>query len=483
VRLELSHRYYPRSLLRLLAIGFAVVAAPLVLALTNATVSVQRLADQSESIVGQAAQAARGSRLLMEQVLSMERIVRQYVILGDPDLLEDYAKIRTGFKRTTSELSLLPLDEKQLAELNRAIDREQALYDTLGSRPESDDDRAKLVEDYVGLSGLAGGVLNESNLLIDREINRVRASATEAQEALFLQLFAAVPLGLGVAALVAFLIARPIGQLDRAIRQLGAAEFAAGIRVQGPADLQYLGERLEWLRNRLAALEEQKARFMRHVSHELKTPLTALREGASLLADGTAGTLTSQQSEIVEILQTNGAHLQRLIESLLDYQRAAASGSPLVRRQVDVADVVREAAEAHKLTAAARAVALEIDAPEAWALADREKLRTVLDNLLSNAVKFSPDGGAVRIKVARSGPAVVIDVIDQGPGISADDREKVFDWFFHGGRAPGARVQSSGLGLAIAQELVRAHDGTLELLSGEGGAHFRATLAATEPAR
>jgi two-component system sensor histidine kinase GlrK len=483
VRLELSHRYYPRSLLRLLAIGFAVVAAPLVLALANAAVSVQRLADQSESTVDQAAQAARGSRLLMEQVLSMERIVRQYVILKDPGLLEDYAKVRANFKRTTSELSLLPLDEGQLAELNRAIDREQALYETLGSRPDSDADRGKLVEDYVGLSRLAGAVLNESNLLIDREIDRVRNSASEAQRALFIQLFAALPLGLGVAALVAFLIARPIGQLDRAIRQLGAAEFAAGIQVQGPADLQYLGERLEWLRRRLAALEEQKTRFMRHVSHELKTPLTALREGASLLEEGAAGALTPQQREIVAILQANGAQLQRLIESLLDYQRAVASGGRLVRRQVDVAEVVREVAGAHKLTAAARAVALAIDAPESWALADREKLHTVLDNLLSNAVKFSPDGATVRIAVARAGPTVAIDVIDQGPGIPVGDREKVFDWFFHGGRAPGARVQSSGLGLAIAQELVRAHDGTLELVNGEGGAHFRAVLPAAEPAR
>ncbi|MCC6611488.1 MAG: histidine kinase [Burkholderiales bacterium] len=483
MRLELSHRYYPRSLLRLLAIGFAVVAAPLVLALANAAVSVQRLADQSESTVDQAAQAARGSRLLMEEVLSMERIVRQYVILKDPGLLDDYAAVRANFKRTTSALSRLPLDEGQLAELNRAIDREQALYETLGSRPDSDADRDTLVEDYIGLSRLAGSVLNESNLLIDREIDRVRTSASDAQRALFLQLFAAIPLGLGIAALVAFLIARPIGQLDRAIRQLGAAEFAAGIQVQGPADLQYLGERLEWLRRRLADLEEQKTRFMRHVSHELKTPLTALREGASLLEEGAAGALTPQQREIVAILQANGAQLQRLIESLLDYQRAVASGGRLARRQVDVAEVVREVAEAHKLTAAARAVTLSIDAPETWALADREKLHTVIDNLLSNAVKFSPDGATVRMAVARAGSAVAIDVIDRGPGIPASDREKVFDWFFHGGRAPGARVQSSGLGLAIALELVRAHDGALELVTGEGGAHFRVTLPPAEPAR
>src|SRR5262245_32549020 len=121
--------------------GQVEVSAPLVIALENAVVSVQRFASMSESAVDQAAQAARGSRLLMEQVQSMERLVRQYVVLDDPVVLSDYDKIRVNFKRTTSELSLLPLDELQLWELNRAIDQEQALYDQLGRRSNTPDER------------------------------------------------------------------------------------------------------------------------------------------------------------------------------------------------------------------------------------------------------------------------------------------------------------------------------------------------------
>ena len=208
MRRGLSHRYYPRSLQRLLAIGFAVVAAPLVLALVNAALSVQDLARQSESTIDQAAQAARGSRLLMEQALSMERLVRQYVILNDKGLLVDYAKIRANFKQTTSELSLLPLDEAQLAALNRTIDREQDLYQSLGEPLGSDAERAELVDGYVSLSEMAKEVLNQSNLLIDREVNRVRASAADTQRALYTQLYAALALGLLIALLFAFLIAR-----------------------------------------------------------------------------------------------------------------------------------------------------------------------------------------------------------------------------------------------------------------------------------
>ena len=125
-------------------------------------------------LIGQAAQAARDSRLLMEQTLSMERVVRQYVILDDSGLLVDYAKIRASFKRTTSELSLLPLDEAQLAALNRTIDWEQFLFELLGKPLGAAAERAQLVQGYANLSEMAKAVLNESNLLIGREVDRVR---------------------------------------------------------------------------------------------------------------------------------------------------------------------------------------------------------------------------------------------------------------------------------------------------------------------
>jgi len=479
---KLANFYYPRSFLKLLLMGLVVVSAPLVIALVNAVVSVQRFASMSESAVDQAAQAARGSRLLMEQVQSMERLVRQYVVLDDPDVLSDYDKIRVNFKRTTSELSLLPLDELQLWELNRAIDQEQALYDQLGRRSNTPDERKMLVEGYADLSGFANNVLSESNLLIDREIEHMRESAAETQRTLFLELLAAFPLGIAIAVVIVFLIARPIHQLDRAIRRLGAADFGAPVRVQGPADLRFLGERLDWLRRRLEALDEQKVRFLRHVSHELKTPLTVLREGSELLADGSAGPVTPQQREIVAILQSNSANLQRLIENLLNYQRAVAGVEHLTLTRVDLADVARHVIGRHKLSAAGRSIKLMLDARATPLLGDEDKLRVVVDNLVSNAVKFSPEGGAVHVRVAPLDEAVALEVTDEGPGVPAIDRDKVFDWFFQGERPANERVKGSGLGLAIAREFVLAHGGAIEVVNGPTS-RFRMTLPQMGPRR
>jgi two-component system sensor histidine kinase GlrK len=475
LRLKLANFYYPSSFLKLLLIGLVVVAAPLVVALVNAAISMQRLAGMSESAVDQAAQAARGSRLLMEQVLAMERVVRQYLVLDDVGLLDDYIKVRANFKRTTSELSLLPLDELQLKELNRTIDKEQALYDQLVVQPVAAPQRRKLIEGYVDLSGLAKNVLNESSLLIDREIDRMREAAAATQRSLFTQLLLAFPLGLAIATVFAFLIARPIRQLDRAIRRLGEADFGGSVHVQGPADLRFLGDRLDWLRHRLGALEEQKVRFLRHVSHELKTPLTALREGSELLADGAAGPVTPQQREIVGILQSNSVQLQRLIEDLLNYQRAVAGVEQLKLAKVDLADITRSAIDAHKLDAAGRSVTLALDVRPAPLLGDAEKLHIVVDNLVSNAVKYSPEGSTVRAAVRPGDRHVVLEVADEGHGVADADRHKVFDWFFQAERPSGARVKGSGLGLAIAREFVLAHGGTIEALEGPGG-RFRVRL-------
>ncbi|MCX7143381.1 MAG: HAMP domain-containing sensor histidine kinase [Proteobacteria bacterium] len=427
----------------------------------------------------QAAEAARGSRVLMEQVTALERLARQYLILGDPALLADYAKVRRGFTQTASGMSLLPLDESQLQELNKTIEKEQALFGQLGRKPDKGAGGRQLIAGYVELSRLANNVLEQSNLLIDRELENMGEEARSAKNSLMWQLTASIPLGILIAALFAFLIAKPIRQLDHAIRQIGGAELATEIRVHGPADLEYLGQRLEWLRRRLVELEQQKTKFMHHVSHELKTPLTALREGSELLADGSSGSLNRQQSEIAEILRANSLQLQRLIEGLLSYQQALAGVNQLECQPVDLSEIVLRVAKAHKLALDARHLVLNLQTVPAVLVADADKLRIVVDNLLSNAVKYSPEGGTITLSVRADPLKVELEVGDAGPGISAEDSERVFDWFFQGRLGHQGRVKGSGLGLAIASELVLAHRGRIEVIAERTpGAHFRVTLPA-----
>jgi len=477
--LNLAERSYPRSFLGLLVAGFLLVALPLAGALMYSAWNAERLAEQARTAVFNAAQAARGSRSLVNRINSIERFAQQYLVFPDAELLADYDRVRKSFRFVSLELSRLPLDEEQLGALNRTIEREQKLYDLLTATLRGKTDAKAVGKLSAELAESAYEVLAISYVVADREVERLRISAEGVRQQMVALLAITIAVALAIALALSRIIARPIRELDASIRQLGSADFSRPIRVHGPQDLQFLGERLDWLRRRLTELEEQKNRFLRHVSHELKTPLTALREGAELLHDEVGGVLTPQQRRVVSILRDNTLKLQRMIEELLDYQRALHDAMSLERRPVPLETLLREVTDAHLLQAQAKSQTVALDMAATSVDADPEKLRTVFDNLVGNAIKFTPEGGMISLALTEDRETVSVDVIDSGPGVPQEERRSIFDTFFRGRAQGGGRVEGSGLGLAIAREFVHAHGGTIGLVPGvhgEHGAHFRVVL-------
>jgi two-component system sensor histidine kinase GlrK len=271
-------------------------------------------------------------------------------------------------------------------------------------------------------------------------------------------------------------ISRPIAELDASIRQLGGADFSRPITVRGPEDLQSLGERLDWLRRRLAELEAEKNRFLRHLSHELKTPLTALREGAELLHDQVGGPLAPPQRQVVSIMRDNSVKLQRMIEDLLDYQRALHAAASLAPKSMSLDALIREAVRPHELVMQSKGHTLSLELEKLRIEADAEKLRSIIDNLVGNAVKFTPPGGAITVSARGNGAHALIDVIDSGPGVPPEEREAIFDSFFRGRAKASGRIEGTGLGLAIAREFAQAHSGRIDVITRTSGGHFRVTL-------
>ncbi|HEX6006885.1 MAG TPA: HAMP domain-containing sensor histidine kinase, partial [Burkholderiales bacterium] len=244
----------------------------------------------------------------------------------------------------------------------------------------------------------------------------------------------------------------------------GSGELGVPVNVSGPEDLQYLGERLDWMRRRLLDLEQQKNRFLRHVSHELKTPLTAVREGAELLSEEVVGKLEPRQREIAEILRHNSIELQRLIEDLLSYSASQFHKVTLDLRPVQIRRVIDRVADDLALALGAKDLRLEVTTDSVTLNADFEKLRIILDNLMSNAIKFSPAGGTILVTARVIGGYLEIDVADEGPGIPHADRAHVFDPFYQGKQAVDALVKGTGIGLSVVKEYTQAHGGTVEAL-------------------
>src|SRR5512145_929529 len=417
--------FYPRSFLALLLGGFTLVILPLVGALAYSAWNTERLASKSRTAVFNASQAARASRSLVDRIAAIERVAHQ--------------------------IAQLPIDEAQAHALNVTVEREQGLYDLLTASP-----RRRLESQAVGnrvdaLIDSARDVLAINNRVVDREVERLRVSAENVQRNIILLLIFSTAVALAIALALTRYIARPIAEIDGAIRQLGGADFSQPITVRGPEDLRYLGRRLDWLRRRLEEFETQKNRFLRHVSHELKTPLTALREGAELLNDQVAGPLAPPQRQVVGIMRDNSVKLQRLIEELLDYQRALHAAASLEVKSIALESLVEEAVKPHELAAQAKGLKLVVEAHGGTVEADPEKLRSIIDNLVSNAVKFTPAGGVITVSARAVAGEAIIEVLDTGPGVPQEERESIFNLFFRGRRSEsatasgGTRVKGTGL--------------------------------------
>jgi two-component system sensor histidine kinase GlrK len=462
---------YPRSFLSLLLIGFSIVAAPLLFALFSNALAFERLAGLSEQAVHSAVKVTQLSRSLVGVVTSLERAARQYAVAGDAAFLETYRGHRTRFQRITRQLDEMALSDSQRTELGAIEKHEEAINNvilTLGPVPVL---TSRLPREFSALSERAQALVQLGDQVIDEGIEQLRTQAVQSRNSVFWLMIALIPTAILLIASFTFLIARPITQVSESIRALGEGQFAKPIHIEGPGDIVRLGAQLDWLRERLVTLESQKTRFLQHISHELKTPLTALREGSDLLSSGLAGNLNAEQREIARILQENSIELRKLIEGLLNYSAVHAQASYLDAKIVQLREVVRRVVNDRKLAIVAKGIRIELNCENVTAYCDEDKIRVVLDNLLSNAVKYSPERGLISIKLYKLGNDAVVEVLDEGPGIPEPEREKVFDAFYKGTDVPVAAIKGTGLGLSIVKEYVTLHRGSVQVLEGPG-AHF-----------
>jgi PAS domain S-box-containing protein len=209
------------------------------------------------------------------------------------------------------------------------------------------------------------------------------------------------------------------------------------------------------------ALDRLKDEFVSTVSHELRTPLTSIRGALGLLSSGILGDINDKATNLLRIALSNSDRLVRLINDILDLERAQSGREPLVFRPVQMADIVRQSLDGMQLMAEAAGVLLIHDKTQVEITADADRLLQVLTNLISNAVKFSPPNSAVSIMLRPGSSGVTLSVIDQGRGIPADKLEAIFGRFQQVDASDSRQKGGSGLGLAICRAIVSQHNGRI----------------------
>jgi len=288
-------------------------------------------------------------------------------------------------------------------------------------------------------------------------------------------------------------IHRPLRRLTAGTRDVAAGRFALQLDESSGDELAEVAASFNRMVRRLRELDALKRDFLSHVSHELNTPLVAMRETNELLLDGLVGPLAGEQRRMLELNRDAAVRLSGMILKILDLSRLEAGAMEYDFAAHDLGDLLRLGVEEFTAAAQDRGISLTLDLPEieVTARCDRDRLLQVINNLLANALKFAPAGSRVEVSLeappdaraapgwrrAREGGRAVVRVRDQGPGVPEDQQERIFDKFHRGSRKGS---HGFGLGLAISREIIEAHGGRIFVEAGRAeGSVFGVELAAT----
>ena len=457
----------------ILLLGFLLVAGILSTITVSGWLSIEALAhrihDENHTALTLSAATAR----LSERSVDLERAARQFIVLGDHALVERFQVALDDAQITIATLeSSAGSPSGPLAAWREAAMRiHRTILAGQGGAP-----MPLLDEDFTALSVQATALDRQLRAHLAQRNQALLQALDAARDSVILQIAIALTVSALLAAASAWWLLRPLVRIEQAIGALGENRLSEPIRIAGPADLRQLGERLDWLRLRLAELEANRNRVLRHVSHELKTPLASLREGIALLSDGVLGELDARQREVASILEHSTQALQSRIEQLLQYNASQFDARRLDLRDTALLPLLREVGAEQRLLAESREVSIHVRGDAPAVRADAGKLRIAFANLLANAIAFSPMGGRIELLAGRDGERVIVDCLDEGPGIDPDELERVFEPFYQGRHNPPAPVQGNGIGLAIVREFVTAHQGRVRALPSACGAHFRIEL-------
>lgn len=283
----------------------------------------------------------------------------------------------------------------------------------------------------------------------------------------------AAAIGLVAALAVAGPLARPLRRLTAGARRMQAGHLDVRVRPAGGPELAELAVALNRLAATLERAEQLRQEATADLAHELRTPLSGIIGRIEAAQDGV---MADEQANL-EATHAEALRLRSLVDDLGALAEAQRPGLLIEHRPVDLGDLARQRAEARRAELERRGLTLRVDAEPAVVAGDRVRLGQILDNLLSNAARYTDAGGSVDVRVTATSEEAVIEVADTGIGIAADELPHVFERFWRSEKSRSRASGGAGIGLAIVQALVSAHEGRIDVASAPGrGSTFTVAL-------
>ena len=273
-------------------------------------------------------------------------------------------------------------------------------------------------------------------------------------------------------------VSAPLKRISLAAYQVTEGQ-AQPIPLEGPAEVRQLASAFNDMSQRVQETQQAQKDFVANVSHELKTPLTSIQGFARAIQDGTAKS-KSELTQAAEVIDSEATRMHRLIQDLLTLTKMDAGTAAFEMQPINLQNLLDAVVIKFSPRAIAAGVAFESSHPDlpAFLQADPDRLIQVFDNLLDNALKFTPQGGKISFFSQIMEEHVKIHVVDTGEGIPQTEQKRIFERFYQVDNArPGGKIRGYGLGLAISQQIVEAHSGSISLTSSPGeGSHFMVKL-------
>ncbi|HEV8641487.1 MAG TPA: ATP-binding protein [Methylomirabilota bacterium] len=447
--------------------------------------AVGRLVSVNRDITTRTMPAIHDASSIHAAMPGLARLEARMLILRDPRYVtrweEQAAQARDDLARlgplltTPRQEALLRQAKDAFDEYQRLVGEEQALL-ARGQREQalrlSDTETRALIERVESL--------------LDQLIEQIRSAALGAQAeaarleartwgGVLIAFGAAVVLALVGTAAIAFRLTWSLRALSAATSAVATGSFPEPVRVEGEDEVAALARSFNAMAEQLRELDALKETFLATVSHELRSPLTSMREAAHLLRDEVPGGLNPKQARLVKIIEAGSERLLRLVNQILDLSRLRAGTLPIERKPFELDRLVARAVEELRPQAQEAGLALEVErtGQRFDYLGDEDRLVQVVVNLVANAIRFTPRGGRVTARVLDVGPEIEVHVEDTGIGIPASALPHIFGWYEQAHHRRGG----TGLGLPIVRGLVEAHGGRVTVESQEGkGSRFTVLL-------
>ena len=422
---------------------------------------------------------------LTDAMLSQVRNERKFIISKDKAFYNQFLHFKNDFERYLEEALLISEAsqvEHFLAKVKTSYQHYQSLlgeelryleasksYPQGWFRQEKERFSNSILEELEKVQNTLQQNTNE-------KIKKLYEAGVEAYQMAIVMTAGLLVFGVTLSYLINRSITRPISVLVRKTRDIGKGDFKGNVNLSSPPELAELASAFNLMCNKLGELDQMKSDFFSTVTHELRTPLSSIKMGISLLTEGREGPLTEGQRELLTLVKQENNRMVGLVNAILDLAKMEAGMMTYQIEQQNIVPLIDQVVKEMKPLVETKKIRLESEAAEKLPIpkVDTEKFLQVLRNVIGNALKFTPEGGRVNVSVRTIDQGLQISVADTGPGIPEKNLTTIFEKFQQVHTKGSYKTRGTGLGLAIAKQVITHHGGRIwaESKLGEGSTFF-----------